>query len=699
MKVIEQKYTILTKIDRNEILKRLEEIGRTAYKSEDLINEDSSKKFIKIIMDKKHESVIEHHLISIKLTTNRGCCYDKDTMVLTSNGFKYFKDVNNHDKIATIDESGKTIFIDYIKFIKFEYNGKMCNFKSTQIDLSVTPNHNMYVFDYNKRCEKNRAWKFIKAENMCNDRYMFKKNLCAIDSEIDDTITIPGCEIRSGISYHRKYDSLVFKRVPFMKLLGLWITDGYISKIQKGSGRCFGITQSKPHVRTIIEDLLKELNIKYSVNNLDYRISLIPMYMWLYDNFIENGDMKKSYYIRIPKFIKDMDINSLSSFIDGCMLGNGTVTKDGKRMMIYTASYGFALDFTECLLKIGKCANINKSIRHNIDMSRKIIGKVQTYIVNFINTFDTLFIKRKHYFESDYNDYVYCLELPEHHLLYVMRNGKGCWCGNSHEIVRHRIGASYVQESTRYCNYSKGKFNNELTFISPNLLNYTPEYKIWEDTMKMIEENYMKMIELGVKPEQARSILPNSLKADIVITMNLRAWRHFFELRCDKTAHPDIRRISLELLKDFNEELPEIFGDLYERFFGHLRNIDKVCYITNTHKISQSMIDYTTTQILKYNTLLEANIQSLKNELNKGLIDIDVISSIVGSRNDVTKIKPYYYIDINIFNGFITTLNSRPVDVEFNGLNKKEAEYIISILFGTDSREGLIINESLGVRK
>lgn len=141
-----------------------------------------------------------------------------------------------------------------------------------------------------------------------------------------------------------------------------------------------------------------------------------------------------------------------------------------------------------------------------------------------------------------------------------------CDRGVSHEIVRHRI-ASYSQESTRYCNYSNDKFGNELTFIEPCFWNSNDENdvknkKIWTETMQFIENKYNEMIALGAKPEEARSILPNSLKTELVMTMNLRSWRNFFELRTSKNAHPQIREISEKMLEEFKEKLPAIFGDL-----------------------------------------------------------------------------------------------------------------------------------------
>lgn len=137
-----------------------------------------------------------------------------------------------------------------------------------------------------------------------------------------------------------------------------------------------------------------------------------------------------------------------------------------------------------------------------------------------------------------------------------------CDRGVSHEIVRHRL-ASYSQESTRYCNYYNDKFGNEITVIRPYYWKDDEiKYKIWIETMQIIETNYMKLIELGTKPEEARSILPNSLKTEIVVTMNLREWRHFLKLRTSVKSHPQMREISIPILNTFKDAIPIIFDDI-----------------------------------------------------------------------------------------------------------------------------------------
>lgn len=137
-----------------------------------------------------------------------------------------------------------------------------------------------------------------------------------------------------------------------------------------------------------------------------------------------------------------------------------------------------------------------------------------------------------------------------------------CDRGVSHEIVRHRL-ASYSQESTRYCNYCDEKFGKELTFICPVFWKEDKEKMcVWEESMQQIEDTYNKLISLGAQPQEARSILPNSLKTEIIVTMNLREWRHFFRLRTAKQAHPQMRQIAIALLTELADRMPVIFEDI-----------------------------------------------------------------------------------------------------------------------------------------
>ena len=134
--------------------------------------------------------------------------------------------------------------------------------------------------------------------------------------------------------------------------------------------------------------------------------------------------------------------------------------------------------------------------------------------------------------------------------------------GVSHELVRHRV-ASYAQESTRYCNYSKDKHGNEITVIEPFFFKEgSPEYSIWQSAMEIAEHYYLGLTNQGASPQEARSVLPNSLKTEVMMSANFREWRTFFKLRTPKGVHPQMREVTIPLLRYLKEVCPIIFDDI-----------------------------------------------------------------------------------------------------------------------------------------
>ncbi len=141
-----------------------------------------------------------------------------------------------------------------------------------------------------------------------------------------------------------------------------------------------------------------------------------------------------------------------------------------------------------------------------------------------------------------------------------------CDRGVTHELVRHRL-CSFSQESTRYANYAQDKFGREITVIRPFFwAEDDARYALWLSAMQACEEAYLRLVEAGATAQEARSVLPNSLKTEIVTTANIREWRHIFKLRCDKAAHPQMRQVMLPMLGAFQERIPLLFDDLGEGF-------------------------------------------------------------------------------------------------------------------------------------
>lgn len=145
-----------------------------------------------------------------------------------------------------------------------------------------------------------------------------------------------------------------------------------------------------------------------------------------------------------------------------------------------------------------------------------------------------------------------------------------CDRGVSHELVRHRL-ASYSQESTRYCNYGKGKFGGEITVVAPSFWQKnTPKWRAWENLCDASEDAYNDLLAAGASPQEARSVLPQSLKTEVVMTANIREWRHFLRLRCDRAAHPDMRHLALKLLDQLHERAPVCFDDIWADYCAEL---------------------------------------------------------------------------------------------------------------------------------
>lgn len=142
-----------------------------------------------------------------------------------------------------------------------------------------------------------------------------------------------------------------------------------------------------------------------------------------------------------------------------------------------------------------------------------------------------------------------------------------CDRGVSHEIVRHR-DASFAQESTRYCNYAKDKFGKEITVIKPcyirdgsDVLNEEMvAWGVWTNAIKNSEKAYFKMLDAGCSPQEARAVLPNSLKTEVIMTARNYEWGHFFGLRCDKAAHPQMRELAIPLFDYFSDSNNTLFN-------------------------------------------------------------------------------------------------------------------------------------------
>jgi len=143
----------------------------------------------------------------------------------------------------------------------------------------------------------------------------------------------------------------------------------------------------------------------------------------------------------------------------------------------------------------------------------------------------------------------------------VMTTNRAC----THQLVRHRIGCAYSQESSRFCAYNKDKFGGMVPMLKPYFYKNEEQYSIWKKNVGLAAKGYFDLLKVATT-EEARELLPNSTKTEIAVTYNINAWRHFLTLRTSQKAHPEIRRMAMVLLKEFSKAMPVLFGDILARY-------------------------------------------------------------------------------------------------------------------------------------
>ena len=557
------------------------------------LTDEKVEKFLNMLFDLGHESPIEHATFTFAIEGISRACYDKHTQVLTNHGWKYFKDVDiEKDTFCSMNNDGDIEYVKAVHNISYNYDGLMDLYLSTQVNLCVTPNHNMWVYDHEKRSEATRTWKFLRSDELVNCRYGFDKSSNGTKTKDLEKLVIPDV-IRK---HHKPFKGHTFTRKDvdyFLELLGIWVTDGSLSygTIKDGkqkTGNRISISQIKPFVRERIEELLDNLGMHYRSTPVAYYISDQALFDWLVKNFINGNDTHKTYYLTLPRWMyTDLSVSNIRSFIKGVYLGNGShhvfshkymidnklsIFDTGSGFNIYTGSESFANDLVEISLLAGLCGNKRYvKPRFRIFPNGKGTMCKEQFVVSILNNGYHMFKTAHNKRHIEYHDKVYCVELEKFHKLYVMRDGKACWCGNcSHQLVRHRI-ASYSQKSQRYVN------ETQFGYVVPPTINTSgPAMELFNQLMQRIQCDYEDLRELikddlvkhgmdekkavKVANEDARFVLPNACETSIIVTMNIRSLFNFFKHRCCNRAQWEIREVAMEMWKLCMKVSPTIFS-------------------------------------------------------------------------------------------------------------------------------------------
>ena len=389
----------------------------------------------------------EYRILQIK---EKYGCYDSETEVLTKDGWKYFKDLIYSDEIATLNEKNGTL--EYKKptdIIAYKYSGKMYHLENRGISLMVTPNHNLYVSKGSYFNGSNNNLKRTYPYELCTpDKYYLKdkrfKKGCNWNGELkSDTFTIKGYT-KTRDYRHREYHNhdITMDLHTFVKFLGYYIAEGCSSPTDANGNNKGEITIGRDRSKyktDLIDSLIKNIGFtphdatdyKRNDNSGATKLYSTVLARWLIDNCGHLAWNKK-----VPDFIKQLPKEYIKEFLEYLYLGDGY--KAPTSHILYTTSEQLSNDVQELLLKAGYCFRAtNLGVRNHRKDKWNIYSKHPCYAINWLNKNEieidmSKAKKTKSYKEEwvDYSGMVYCVTVPNH-IIYIRRNGKGLWCGNS----------------------------------------------------------------------------------------------------------------------------------------------------------------------------------------------------------------------------------------------------------------------------
>jgi len=560
------------------------------------INEDGTHK-----PGPAHGSVCEHPTWNFLVTgIGKACCYDEETEVLTVEGWKKWRDITDNDIFFTKNNNNEIEYQKSTKIIKELYQGEMIRVHSSRVDILVTPNHRMYCKLMNRK-----GFGIYTANEVYGKRAKFQRNSEKFKGELPEffelepVISSQICANKYG-SYNEREIICKSCKIPshiFAKFLGYWLAEGHLDHSSGSYNAVLSQNDDSKYYEDII-NTVKGMGFPYCIYKSGIRNCKqikISCGKTLY-KFLEpmNGAKNK----HIPDIIKQWDSSLLQLIIDCHLYGDGSFTKRGSGEA-HTISYRLAGDLQELALKCGYSASIQtydrtKEPPRMLD-EHLISHKNISYVTSYSKKRNTPTVNnhnRQQYSKEPYNGFVYCATVPNG-ILYVRRNGKPVWCGNSQEQERHRVGWAYSELSTRYCDFEREKEDGtwEPGFCVP------PLGQLSESTRSLFEKKFrsdqqwyceiLSSIEIDLKNNgefgarlcdysekekarilrkaargAARDILPIGIESILMMSGNARTIWNCIGLRATEHAEAVIRNVYVQIARIMEKEMPSLFNGL-----------------------------------------------------------------------------------------------------------------------------------------
>jgi thymidylate synthase ThyX len=564
----------------------IEVAGRSCYRSFGVgLNpnvtkiRENPKDYLSNVLAKGDGSILEHASVTFAfLNVSRIFCYSQDTEVLTRDGWRLFSDIEGTEEYATLNPSDFAIeYHPACNYVVEKHTGKMVHIRSSIVDLLVTPNHRVFFFDYDKRSSATKRWKFGRADTLIGRRLVMKTdgvwNASGIEKMVIPSVILSATRTDTGTSYQREYAKFEIPFDTYAQFLGLFDAEGSFQHGQDSSYQ-MSIYQSKssPYVGGIL-DTIRQMGFVPAIYDVGVHECVVRFSSFqLYQHLRKFGST--AYEKRVPDEIKQGSAHQIRLYLDAYVKGDGNVDKTGHQV-IYTSSPRMADDLQELALKAGFSASIRVDNRVGLKhYSAKCGGWVGQTRPNYIISFrqkasvcpminQRVKSNRKQISLENYSGKVYCVSVPNE-LLYVRRKGKPVWCGNTHELVRHRAGTAISQESLRYVRPREIDIwlPPDLKTVSEEFAGTIEEIKArYRDLESKFDWDKMSFEQKKRITSALRRILPDGLATNIIWTANHRTLRWVIEMRTDSSAEVEIRTVFGKVAEICMRDYPILYSD------------------------------------------------------------------------------------------------------------------------------------------
>ena len=584
----------LERLDRgdldNDAQNLAEFAGRYCYRSwEPGLNPNVTRirtdqaKYLENILASAHGSVLEHVTFTFVLhNVSRVCCYDDDTEVLTTEGWKPWPKVDGSEIFGTLNpETGELEYQKATEVFHGEYQGPMYRVRSEQVDLLVTANHRMWVQRFDTQAAKWGEEQFgvLQAADILHKRVKYQKS-ARWAGTTPASVTIPAAERTwrrsdNGATCVRTYARKSFPAEPFARFLGYYLAEGCVN------GHQIILAQNRGPILDKMVDTIRAMGLPAYVptsGNGCVRTQCTPMRDML-------AKLGHAYEKRVPTMVQAWSPQLIRIFLEAVIEGDGTTHRTFNHRVICTSSAEMADDLQVLAIKAGWSANVRVDDRVGLERimlnGQRFRNLRPSYIVSILTrrlaplVNNNRRVPSRYLNEDGYNDgmepydgMVHCVSVPNG-LLFVRRNGKPSVSGNTHELVRHRPGTAVSQESLRFVRLADIPFwfpewardDEELMKQAGGLLAEMENFQRWMAEHFGLDAEGVPFHEKKHKTSFMRRFAPDGVATGLVWSANVRTLRHTIEARTDPGAEEEIRLVFGMIGELMRAEAPALFGD------------------------------------------------------------------------------------------------------------------------------------------